>query len=171
MDKSQINPMPAYFDRYINLAENETIIKALETSKQELDDFPIERWAKVGDKVYAEGKWTIKQIFQHMIDTERVFTYRALCFARGETAQLPSFDENSYADNADVTHRNLVEIIEEFKIVKANTISLFRSFTDEMLLKNGIASSSTYSVLAAGFIIAGHQRWHFRVIEERYSSI
>lgn len=171
MDKSQINPMPAYFDRYINLAENVSIVKALEISKQELDAFPLEKWEKIGDKVYAEGKWTIKQIFQHMVDTERVFGYRALCFARGEAAQLPSFDENSYADNADVTHRSLAEIIEEFKLVKATTIALFRSFTDEMLLKTGVASSSTYSVLAAGFIIAGHQRWHFGVMEERYAHL
>jgi hypothetical protein len=171
MDKSQINPMPAYFDRYINLAADEDVLRAIEISKQELDDFPIERWAKVGDKVYAEGKWTIKQIFQHMVDTERVFTYRALCFARGEAAQLPSFDENSYAENADVAHRSLAEIIEEFKLIKASTIALFRSFTDEMLLKVGFASSNSYSTLAAGFIIAGHQRWHFNVIEERYAGL
>lgn len=168
MNKSQINPMPDYFDRYINLAADDDVLRALEISKEELDAFPIETWEKIGDKVYAEGKWTIKQIFQHMVDTERIFAYRALCFARGEAAKLPSFDENSYADNAHVNHRTLAEIIEEFKIVKLATLALYRSFTDEMLLKVGVASSSSYSTLAAGFIIAGHQRWHLNVIEERY---
>lgn len=171
MNKSQINPMPDYFDRYINLAADDDVLRALEISKEELEAFPIERWEKIGDKVYAEGKWTIKQIFQHMVDTERIFAYRALCFARGEAAKLPSFDENSYADNAHVNHRTLAEIIEEFKIVKLATLALYRSFTDEMLLKVGVASSSSYSTLAAGFIIAGHQRWHLNVIEERYSRL
>jgi hypothetical protein len=168
MNKSQINPMPHYFDRYINLADNVEVIASLKASENELNQFDIEKWQKIGDKVYAEGKWTIKQIIQHIIDTERIFSYRALGIARGETIKLPSFDENIYAENGSVNHRDLGDLITELKAVRVATIALFQSFTDEMLLKSGPSFNGTYSVLAIGFIIAGHQRWHYNVMEERY---
>jgi hypothetical protein len=97
----------------------------LRISQKELDQFEIEKWQKIGDKVYAEGKWTIKQIIQHLIDTERIFCYRALCIARGEMVKLPSFDEVAYAENAIVSHRDLDDLIAEFKAVKTATMSLF----------------------------------------------
>jgi hypothetical protein len=163
--------MPEYFDRYINLAEDISIIEALRISQKELDQFEIEKWQKIGDKVYAEGKWTIKQIIQHLIDAERIFCYRALCIARGEMVKLPSFDEVAYAENAIVSHRDLDDLIAEFKAVKTATMSLFQSFTDEMLLQSGPSFSGTYSVLAIGYILAGHQRWHFKIIDERYTTL
>lgn len=167
MNKSDISLMPTFFDRYIHLAEDLDIANSLETATSELYQFDLEKWAAIGDKVYAEGKWTVKQIIQHVIDTERIFSYRALCIARGETAQLPSFDENSYAEHANVEHRSLANLIAEWKTVRLSTQMLFEAFTDHMLLR----ASASYSVLAIGYIITGHQRWHFEVMQERYGSL
>jgi DinB superfamily len=168
MTKSQINPMPAYFDRYIDMADDVDVLESLKISQKELDEFDIEKWQKIGDKVYAEGKWTVKQIIQHIIDTERIFCYRALCIARGELVKLPSFDEAAYADNAQVNHRDLEDLLAELNAVRTATLALYQSFTDEMLLKSGPSFNGTYSVLAIGYILAGHQRWHIKVMEERY---
>lgn len=168
MKKSDINPMPEYFDRYINLAADLELNEALQISLAELDNLPSEQWKAIGDKVYAAGKWTIKDILQHIIDTERIFSYRALCFARGETVQLPSYDEASYAQNTNALGRTLEDLIAELKTVRSSLIALYQSFTPEMLLKTGLGFKGIYSVLSIGFIMAGHQRWHFKIIEERY---
>jgi hypothetical protein len=171
MKKSHINPMPKYFDRYINLADDVELKEALKISLDELNNLPIEQWKAIGDKTYAEGKWTIKEILQHLIDAERIFTYRALCFARGETVQLPSFDEANYAKNASTNHRTLEDLITELTSVRLSFSLLYESFTPEMLLCSGHGFKGIYSVLAIGFIVAGHQRWHFKIIEDRYMAL
>jgi hypothetical protein len=168
MKKSDIKPMPEYFDRYINLAEDIELNEAIQISLEELENLPIESWKAIGDKVYAEGKWTIKEILQHLIDAERIFAYRALCFARGEEAKLPSFDEENYAKNACTNHRTLEDLLAELKTVRLSFIELYKSFTLEMFMRGGMSFKGFYSVLSIGFIIAGHQRWHLKIIEERY---
>ena len=168
MKKSAIIPMPDYFDRYIDLVDDVALNEALQISLDDLKNLPIERWKAIGDRVYAEGKWTIKQILQHVIDTERIFGYRALCFARGETASLPLFDEAGYAQQADTSHRTIEDLVVELATVRSSLITLYQSFTPNMLQRTGMGFKGLYSVLAIGFIIAGHQRWHTRIIEERY---
>lgn len=171
MKRTDIKPMPEYFDRYINMTDEVELKEALAISLEELNHLPIDTWKAIGDKVYAPGKWTIKDILQHMIDTERIFAYRALCFARGETARMPSFDEEEYARNTNATNRTLEDLVEELRLVRASFIALYNSFTDEMLLITGLSFKGTYSVLALGFIMAGHQRWHLNVIKERYNGL
>jgi hypothetical protein len=156
------------FDRYINLANDIELKEALKISLDELKNLPIEHWKAIGDKTYAEGKWTIKEILQHLIDTERIFTYRSLCFARGEEAKLPSFDEENYAKNANTNHRSLEDLLEELKIVRISFSALYNSLTPEILMRGGMSFKGFYSVLSIGFIMVGHQRWHFNIIEERY---
>ena len=128
----------------------------------------MDKYKAIGDKVYAPGKWTIKDLFQHILDTERIFCYRALAISRGEEQKLLSYDEDLYAKNAHATNRNLDEIINELKLVRQTSIALFKSFTPEMLLKTGEGFKGKYSVLAIGFMLPGHQRWHVDVIKERY---
>ncbi|WP_259016429.1 DinB family protein [Emticicia fluvialis] len=171
MTKAEIYPMPEFFDRYIHLADDVELNEALETSRDELDNLPIDLWKSIGDKVYAPGKWTIRDILQHMIDTERIFACRALCFARGETARMPSFDEEEYARNTIANERSFDDLLTEFKLVRETSIMLFKSFTDEMLLRSGLSFRGTYSVLAIGFIMVGHQRWHLNIIKERYETL
>jgi hypothetical protein len=170
MTKSDIKIMPEYFDRYIALADDHlSVIEALELSLQELNDAPLDKWQTLGDKVYAEGKWTIRDILQHYIDTERVFVYRILSIARGDQQKMMPYDENEFAKNALATRRPLEEILEELKLIRKATIMMFKSFTDDMLMQNGHGYNGVqYGPLALGFMLAGHQRWHFRVLEEKY---
>lgn len=168
MKKSAINPMPEYFDRYIDLADDVPVLEALATSLYEIDHLKIADWKAMGDQVYAPGKWTAKDIIQHMIDTERIFAYRALSFARQEPQRMLSYDEDWYGNHTNANQRSIPDLVDEWRAVRLSSIALFRSFTPEMMLYNGKAFSGTYSPLAIGFILAGHQRWHFRVFKEKY---
>lgn len=167
MKRSELNPMPEYFDRYINMADDTTVHEALATSLAEIKNAPIDQWKAVGDKVYAPGKWTVKDILQHLIDTERVFAYRALSFARGEQKVQP-FDEDLYGANAKATGRALESLISEMITLRESTIQLYNSFDESMLKSTGVGFKGEYSVHAIGFIFAGHQRWHYKIMEERY---
>ena len=166
MKRSELT-LPVYFDRYINEADDVTLTEALEMSLHELENTAVAIWKSLGDKVYAPGKWTLRDILQHIIDTERVFSYRALSFARGEATVQP-FDEDGYAVNAGAINRDWDDLLNEAIIVRKSTISLFNSFTTEMLAKLGMGFKGEYAVHAIGFILVGHQRWHFRVINEKY---
>ncbi|MES2478836.1 MAG: DinB family protein [Bacteroidota bacterium] len=166
MNRSQIK-LPVYFDRYINLTDDITVSEALNISLNELTNAPVAQWESIGDTVYAEGKWTIKDILQHIIDTERVFCYRALSFARGE-GEVKPFDEDTYATMAHAVHRSIEDLLEELIVLRKATILLYKSFNDKMLAMEGVGFKGSYSVLAIGFILAGHQRWHYKIIEERY---
>ena len=117
---------------------------------------------------YAEGKWTIKEIIQHIIDTERIFSYRALRVSRNDKTPLPGFDENEYVDNTEANNRTIEELLTELKLVRQTTVLLFKSFSDEQLKRLGFASGHSISVRALGFMIIGHQQHHFKVFEERY---
>ena len=117
---------------------------------------------------YAPGKWTLKEMLQHLIDAERVFTYRALCFARKESQTLPSFDENEYAGNSFANNRSWENLSEEFMAVRQATILLFESFSPEMLSNTGKAGSNELSAEQIGFITVGHFNHHYKIIKERY---
>lgn len=171
MKRSELTSLPEYFDRYILKCDDVTIKEALALTILELDNAPLDKWRALGTRTYAEGKWTIKEILQHLIDTERVFAYRALAFARGETAKLPSFDENSYAKNSDANHRSLEDLIAELRHSHQGILLMYNSFTPEMLERKGMGWTGEYSVAAIGFTLAGHQRWHFGILEERYYEI
>lgn len=168
MKRTDIYPMPEFFERYINLNDDVELKDAFAISVKELKQLPLDKWKTIGDKVYAPDKWTIKDILQHMIDTERILTYRALCIARGESARLPAFDEESYARHTDASNRTLEDLIDELSLVRASSLAMFNSFTEEMLQRSGLSFRGSYSVLALGFIVAGHQRWHLNIIKERY---
>jgi hypothetical protein len=117
---------------------------------------------------YAEGKWSIREVVGHVIDAERVFGYRALCIARGETASLPSFDENEYVANASFDHCTLEELLEEFVQVREGHLAFFRHLSKEAWTRSGVANASPVSVRALAFILAGHPRHHLAVLRERY---
>jgi uncharacterized damage-inducible protein DinB len=168
MERSDINPMPVYFDRYINQVDDIELNDALQQSLAELDGMPLEHWRAVGHQPIAEGKWTVNDTLQHLIDTERVFSYRALAFARGEQERLTSFDEAAYADVSQANQRDVADLIAELKAVRQSFIHLVASFTDEMLQRSGHGFKGEYSVLSIGFTMPGHQRHHFKILAERY---
>lgn len=169
MKKSDIKKMPEYFDRYINLTDDVTFMEALEISLKELENAPMDKWIALDEKVYAPGKWTIKDILQHYIDTERVFTYRITAIARGDKQMMSPYDEEIFAKNALANRRTVKDLYDELILVRKGTITMFSSFTVEMLHQSGNGfNGMKYCPLSLGFMIAGHQRWHFRVLEEKY---
>jgi hypothetical protein len=172
MKKSDLIKMPEYFDRYIMLTDDVTYMEALEISLKELENAPLDKWHQLNEKVYAPGKWTIKDILQHDIDTERVFTYRITAIARGDKQKMIPYDEDAFALNARANRRSIDDLYEELILVRKGTISMFKSFDKDMLLQQGFGFNGVeYSPLALGFMLAGHQRWHFKVLEERYYSL
>lgn len=120
------------------------------------------------DYAYAPGKWTVKQVLNHLCDAERIFAYRALRIARGDETPLPGFDENDYADAAKVNHRTLKDLVHEFQSIRAATLSLFNSFGEQELRRVGNTNGATVSVNAVGFILVGHALHHEEVLRERY---
>jgi hypothetical protein len=157
-----------YFDRYTSLVEETSITDALNNQDAALENFFSKISEEKSDYAYAEGKWTLKEMLQHMIDTERIFTYRALAVARKETANLPGFDENLYADNSDAGRRSWADLAEEMRVVRKSTKILYSSFSDEMMEMEGTANNNKCKVSTIGFIIPGHVIHHLRVAEERY---
>lgn len=172
MKKSEIAKMPEYFDRYIHLTDDVTYMEALEISLQELENAPVDKWIALDNQVYAPEKWTVKDILQHYIDTERVFVYRITAIARGDLQKMLPFDEEDYAKNTNANNRTVIDLVSELKLIRLGTIAMFRSFTTEMMLKVGNGFNGTkYGPLSLAFVIAGHQRWHIKVLEERYYPI
>lgn len=157
-----------FYGKYIEKIVQDHPLAALEASLQEAQAFLPSIPAEKADYRYADGKWSVKELLQHLIDTERIMAYRALSFARNEQKSLPGFDENAYASVADVSGRNIEEMAQEFLELKRSNISLFRSFTLENLLRTGSMNGGPASARALAFIIAGHQRHHLNILTERY---
>ncbi|HEY0678624.1 MAG TPA: DinB family protein [Chitinophagaceae bacterium] len=157
-----------FYQNYIKLSPDENVLKAIRRNtknfRRQLKRIP----RKKIDYAYAEGKWTIKELLQHVIDAERVFSYRAITFARKDTTPLPSFDENSWAANSMVAHRDWKDMVTEFKLLRAANEMMFASFDDAQLRSIGTASGKEINVLAIGYIISGHVEHHMNVLRERY---
>jgi uncharacterized damage-inducible protein DinB len=168
MPRPDLTRVPDYFHNYINQTEGEDLLKVLckqtESFLKFLDKIP----KKKRSYRYAEGKWTIKEVLQHIIDAERVFAYRALCIARKDATPLPSFDDKSYAENCKAEQRKWKDMVNEFIAVRLSTESLFASFDDEQLETSGTASGKSIYVAAIGFIVAGHANHHSKVVKEKY---
>jgi hypothetical protein len=168
MNITDIDPMPVYFDRYIHLVKQPNLEDALIESKHTLEKLDLGHIHQIGKQVYAPGKWTINEIFQHLIDTERVMSYRALRFARADNTRLPGFDENEFSDAAMANYRTLESIIEELIAVRQSTYLMFKSFAPEFFARIGICFDKEISVLGIGFLIVGHQIHHLDIIQQRY---
>ena len=157
-----------YFKGYIDNAKGFKLLPGLQSSYNEAIDFYLSIDANKLSYRYAEGKWTIKEIICHLIDTERIFCYRALRFARQDKTVLSGFDENDYVEYSKADNRSIKDLLEEYQSVRGATISLFKSFDDETLLSKGLAGTGQVSVRALGFLIVGHEKHHIRIIKERY---
>lgn len=165
----QPNEYSQFYANYVALVSDEySLLEELEISVHRLVKFVREIPMDKFDYRYAEGKWTIKDILQHLVDAERVFAYRALCFARNDKTELPGFEEDDYVIEANANKRSIQDLLTELLIVRQSSLALFKSFNDEQLMRIGTASNNPMSVRALGFIIIGHQNHHQRVFEERY---
>ncbi len=159
---------PQHFENYVSQVKEDDLSQAFKNQQDLVDNYFDAIPEEKTSTGYAEGKWSLKELLQHMIDTERVFAYRALCFARKEKASLPSFDENDYAANSNGNARSWKSLCEEFKAVRKTTLFLFESFDEATLQNSGIANNKTATVLAMGFTSVGHVYHHRNIIEERY---
>lgn len=164
----KIGPFSDHFLGYIKLVKDGNIRDVVKEQGNISTNFFRSIPKEKLDYRYAEGKWSVKEVLQHITDAERVFAYRALAFARKDSNALPSFDENKYAENSHAELRSQESLIEEFDTVRRSTVFLFNSFTDEDLASTGVASGSETSVMALGYIIAGHAQHHINLIKERY---
>ena len=157
-----------YFENYTSLVSEKEILSAFNGQSQTFNDFLNSITEEKSDYAYAESKWTLKEMLQHMIDTERIFAFRALAIARKETVTLPGFDENLYVANSSANRRTWAELVQEMKIVRESTIILIKSFTEEMLNTSGNFSAATASVNTLGNIIVGHFYHHVNIANTRY---
>lgn len=166
--KPAASEVPAFYQGYVDAAPGGTLLESLAHADTGFGGLTGLVGEAQGGHRYAPGKWSIKEVVQHVIDSERVFTYRALRFARNDTTALPGFDENTYAPASEADRRSMDELLAEAAIVRSATIALYRSFTPEMLARQGSANGNTISVQALGWIIAGHAAHHLRIIHQRY---
>ena len=159
-----------FYQPYIDALPNEhsDLIDHLIFSKEEALSLLDKLAKEKHNYVYAEGKWTIKEIIQHIIDAERVFNYRALRIGRGDTTNLHGFDENDFVANSNARERNFQDILKEFLSLRNTTIYLYGSLTQDALLNIGMISGNSMSVRALGYITSGHLIHHLRVIKNRY---
>lgn len=159
---------PKYYDSYIDLVRDKDILFTLDEQMNFTYAFLLTISERKGDYAYAEGKWSIKEVVGHLIDAERVFAYRALRFARKDKTDLPGFEENDYVKNSNYSERSLAELAEELLMLRKSNMYLFNSFTKEMMEMTGTANGGEISVEALLYIIAGHQKHHIKVINDRY---
>lgn len=158
----------AYFKNYIAMVEEEEVLKALKKSTKQFKKLLQQINEENAHYRYAEGKWSIKEMILHIIDTERIFNYRALCFARNEQQALPGFNHDEYVKYSNADNRSLKSLRKEFFAVRKATYLLFKSFDEAMLQKDGVMNGNKLSVLGIGFVIAGHQQHHINVLNEKY---
>ena len=162
------NEYASYYEHYINQSGDNELLKAIQESSILLNQlFDGISEDKMNYK-YAEDKWSVKEMLLHIIDTERVFAYRALRFARQDKTNLPGFEHNDYVEVSNAINRSKASLLEEYNAQRASTIQLFSNFTDKMLLSIGVASGNQMSVRALGFVIAGHETHHCNILRERY---
>ena len=170
MNSSQLptNEYSAFNATYIQALENVNLIEELEICLHDfirfVQNIPMDKF----DYRYAEGKWTIKDIIQHIIDAERIFSYRALRISRNDQTPLPGFEENSYVMQTNANARSIQQLLTEMAALRQSTLLLFKSFTLEQLQLIGTASDNPISVRAIGFIMIGHQKHHQTIFQERY---
>src|SRR4051812_45717209 len=159
---------PAFIDGYLRFVDTNTVSEAIKKYPPVISEF----FGNIpSDKVsfrYADGKWNIKEMLQHIIDAERIFAYRALRIARHDKTPLAGFDESSYAAAADADERTWEDLLREFRAVRVSTDLLIKSFTKDQLQQTGTTNGESNTVEALSFLVYGHILHHMNVIRERY---
>ena len=168
MPKPQPSDFPVYFGRYISQVTTDSLSEAVKEYTEALSTFYTNLPEEKADYSYAPGKWTLKELLQHVVDTERIMSYRLLRIARKDKTPLASFDENTYAENSLAGTRSFASIKEEFIPLRKSTDLLIQSLNEEQLSAEGVASNNPVTANAVGYIIFGHMLHHKNVVEEKY---
>ena len=168
MTRPDLENVPAFYKTYVENVRNMDLLDAMRTADEEVQSLLKTIPEEKGGFKYGEGKWTIREVLNHMMDAERVFAYRALRFARNDQTPLQPFEENEYALQANANSRTIKKLAVEMHRLRETSIDLFSSFTGEMLEREGVASGKRISVLHLGYIIAGHDLHHRNILVARY---
>lgn len=160
--------VPEYYKGYVNQIKEGSVVDNLMSSGDAFSELIQTIPEDSGAYAYQEGKWTIKELVQHVNDAERVFAYRALRFARNDKTELAGFDQDLYTPESRANDRRLNSLLNEFHILRASSIDLFSNLNNECLARTGVASGGEFSVEAIGYIISGHCLHHLTIIKEKY---
>jgi len=171
MQLTQLNKQdyPEYYQTYLDQLPVDNLINTLLSQRDHTIEFLSSITEDDLNTSYAPGKWTVAQVLQHMLDTERIFQYRALCIARKDKTSLPGFDQDDYVPASQANERNLRGFIEEYITLRDSGISLFKSFSEDMLQETGVSNGAGLTTAAAGFIIAGHEKHHLNLFKSNYA--
>jgi hypothetical protein len=157
-----------YYDTYVRLLPGDDILDILESQLHEtlllLRGLSEEQAAFS----YADGKWSVKEVIGHIIDTERVFAYRGLCFARGDSTPLPGFEQDDYVLGAEFNTRSVESLAGEFEHMRHSNIYMFSTWSEAVQLRRGTANGNSITARAIPFILAGHERHHLNILRDRY---
>lgn len=169
IEKPAPGEFPPYANMYIKLVPDDGLLlkhlaNNLEMVKTFVSSLPAEKLLHR----YAPGKWTIQEILVHIIDDERIYAYRALCFARNDKTELPGFEQDDYTRYSNANERSIENIMQEYEAVRHATIALYKGLDKSALMREGIANKNKATVRALGYHIAGHELHHINVIKEKY---
>ncbi|WP_138431665.1 DinB family protein [Fodinibius saliphilus] len=162
------NEYGEFYQRYIERVTESNVLQALINQGQKTYAFIQQLAPEEAGYCYEEGKWSVKEVIGHLIDTERIMAYRALSISRGEEQSLPGYDQDEYVKNANFDSRSIQSLSTEYDALRNANISLFNSFDKEQTLRKGTANGVTVSVRALVYIIAGHEQHHHNILKERY---
>ncbi|MCB9207634.1 MAG: DinB family protein [Ignavibacteriales bacterium] len=168
MKRSDIKEFPEYFENFIKMVDDIELSAAFDKSLKQIDDLDIQQLKRIGLKSYADGKWSVNKIIQHLIDWERIWCYRTVIFARKEGTIPEGHEQEIMADNSNADELSIEQLIDELRIVRLSTKAMFDSYNRQILESNCKFYKYEMSVLAMGFNIIGHQLHHFDIIKERY---
>jgi hypothetical protein len=166
--KPQATDYPSFYAPYLAAVESNNLEQVLEQQVRDCDMLFSGANEEQANAAYAPGKWSMKEVLGHVVDAERIFAYRALCFARGEQQAQPGFDEDSYVAKARFNRQSVDELLFQFMYTRKSTLLLLRSLSEEELSNSGTANGKHITVNALFWIMAGHTQHHLRILKERY---
>ncbi|TSA87440.1 DinB family protein [Deinococcus detaillensis] len=167
MARSQFADCPPFYARYVDLAPEDDVLSAMQV-QADVTRQAILGYADRPSFRYAPGKWSVRQVVGHMADTERLFGFRALWFARADPAPLPGMEQDGWMAASDFDAVNLEEVLAGFQAARASNLLLLRQLTPDAWSRRGVASGHSFSVRALAHILLGHERAHLQVLAERY---
>jgi DinB superfamily len=157
-----------YYAGYVSLVPEMNVLEVLREQAEEIGELVSSIPEERAGFRYASGKWSIREVIGHITDAERVFSFRALAFARGDSLELPGFDENRYVEQAVFDRIPLLRLMDEFKALRSSSVLLLEHLSGEAWTRSGIVNGSLVTVRALAYIMAGHVCHHRRILKERY---
>ncbi len=168
MRRPETNEYAPFYKGYIEDVMGNDPFRNLENQYQEIQSLLQSLPEAEANHAYSEGKWSIKEVLGHMIDTERIMSYRALCISRQEKQSLPGYEQDDYVKEANFKERTITSLLEDYRTVRKSTINLFKNFTEKMYSRKGVANNNEVTVLALLYIITGHEMHHLKILKEKY---